>query len=145
MEYGIQKGDVCGRNGCTGIIEEHPRVGECACHIIQPCAYCSTPVEFCPECGWDAAEELEEQLSREVAVSAHRSYKTPEMVYNELPDGEFGYVYSHIDRTFVEVKGKHNGLSRKEILKRLGCDYEYCMPKFKLFTSSEFVVSYFTD
>lgn len=57
MEEGIEKGEVCNRNGCDGIIESAGKEGSCSCHINPPCSYCTTSDEFCPKCGWDAAEE----------------------------------------------------------------------------------------
>ena len=63
---GIERGQQCNRDGCTGVIQEHDREGGCSCHINPPCGYCTTPREFCPECGWDALEEYSEpQLSQE--------------------------------------------------------------------------------
>ena len=56
MEVGYCEGDVCGRDGCEGILEQHP-VENCSCHINPPCSQCTTPREFCPVCDWDASEE----------------------------------------------------------------------------------------
>lgn len=53
---GFEKGEVCGRNGCTGIIKERDR-GVCSCHINPPCAACTEEVAYCEECGWDSAED----------------------------------------------------------------------------------------
>lgn len=54
---GYEEGEVCGRDGCDGIIEEHDIDGGCSCHINPPCSYCTTPKEFYPVCGWEAADE----------------------------------------------------------------------------------------
>jgi hypothetical protein len=50
-EPGYEEGGVCNRNGCTGIIAEHP-VENCSCHIDPPCGACTTPREYCPVCDW---------------------------------------------------------------------------------------------
>lgn len=50
---GYAEEDVCNRDGCHGIIGQHPPEN-CACHIRPPCNACMAPREFCPVCGWDA-------------------------------------------------------------------------------------------
>lgn len=57
VEPGFVKGEVCGRDGCQGIIEEHEKDGGCTCFINPPCSYCVEPCEFCPECDWQASDE----------------------------------------------------------------------------------------
>jgi len=52
VEFGLYEGDVCNRNSCKGVIEEHP-VENCSCHINPPCSACTEPREYCPECGWE--------------------------------------------------------------------------------------------
>ncbi|MDC7248648.1 MAG: hypothetical protein PQJ49_01860 [Sphaerochaetaceae bacterium] len=54
---GYVAGETCNREGCKGIIEEHDTDGGCACHLHAPCSYCETSREFCPECGWEGADE----------------------------------------------------------------------------------------
>lgn len=56
MGHGVEEGDVCGRNGCEGVIEVHPVEG-CSCHISPPCSACTKPRNFCPECGWELADD----------------------------------------------------------------------------------------
>jgi hypothetical protein len=53
---GYEEGDVCGRDGCTGIIEER-EVENCSCHISPPCAQCVEDRTYCPECGWRGKDE----------------------------------------------------------------------------------------
>lgn len=59
---GTKKGEMCNRNGCTGIIEEGEKEGCCSCHINPPCSYCTTQTEYCPVCGWSAEDEQNEYL-----------------------------------------------------------------------------------
>jgi hypothetical protein len=56
IEIGYCEDDVCGRNGCKGILKLRP-VENCSCHISAPCSACTTPGEYCPECDYDAREE----------------------------------------------------------------------------------------
>ena len=55
---GNEPGDVCWRNGCQGVISQHPHPG-CSCHIKPPCSGCTEPREYCPECGWEAQDDLD--------------------------------------------------------------------------------------
>lgn len=57
MQHGFEKGEVCGRNGCKGIIDEHESETGCSCHINPPCGHCTTPREFCPVCDWHHEED----------------------------------------------------------------------------------------
>lgn len=58
MEKGNIKGDVCNRDGCLGIIDEHEKEGSCSCHINPPCGYCTTDSSYCPECGWEPSDDI---------------------------------------------------------------------------------------
>jgi hypothetical protein len=48
---GYVEGDICGRNGCAGVIAEH-RPDNCYCHIDPPCGACTAPRGYCPVCDW---------------------------------------------------------------------------------------------
>lgn len=55
-EFGHLDGETCWRNGCQGVIAEHP-VENCSCHISPPCGACTEPREYCPECDWRARDD----------------------------------------------------------------------------------------
>lgn len=55
---GYLKGDKCNRNECKGNIDEHDKDGSCRCHINPPCSYCTTDTAYCPECGWQPADDI---------------------------------------------------------------------------------------
>lgn len=55
-DLGYAEGDVCGRNGCTGIIDSHPSEN-CSCHISPPCFACTSPRNFCPDCDWEEKDD----------------------------------------------------------------------------------------
>lgn len=146
MRFGYQKGDVCGRNGCTGIIKEREVSGCCSCHLSAPCSYCTTPRGYCPECGWDSADGELLALKGASAWSFFpRTYFSLQEQFDRLADGEFGYVVWATFGTGQVVRGKHGGLSREEIKRRLGCADVYSMAQFKEYSDSEFMLSYFTD
>ena len=51
---GTQTGEMCNRDGCTGIIGEYEKEGCCSCHTGHPpCAYCVEDNHYCPVCGWN--------------------------------------------------------------------------------------------
>lgn len=64
MNEGIEKGELCNRNGCGGIIDQKESESGCSCHINPPCSFCQTPREFCETCGWDAKEEQDSYYVR---------------------------------------------------------------------------------
>lgn len=49
---GIEEGEVCGRNGCDGIIKLPPVEG-CTCFNCAPCSQCFNNKLICPTCGWE--------------------------------------------------------------------------------------------
>ncbi len=53
---GQLEGEVCGRQGCKGVIKERP-VENCSCHIAPPCGEHTEPREHCETCGWDARDD----------------------------------------------------------------------------------------
>lgn len=146
-QKGLYKGEVCNRDGCKGIIDEKIVEGCCSCHIKPPCSYCTTPKEFCPECGWDA--EAEQGLYFDSNVingdEVGRRYKSSQELFNEIPDGQFGWVIWSSNMSFMIIKGKHLNMTRKEICEKVGCADIQCMANFKYWTNTEFMLSYFTD
>ncbi len=48
---GTAEGEVCGRDGCAGVIELTP-VDDCACHISPPCFQHENQTFCCPVCEW---------------------------------------------------------------------------------------------
>ena len=56
VEYGTYDGEVCNRDNCKGVIDLYPPIN-CSCHINPPCPACTNPQFYCPECGWEEANE----------------------------------------------------------------------------------------
>lgn len=58
QEPGYLAGEICGRDGCEGIIVKGESEYGCSCHMgAPPCSSCTTPREYCPECDWRAKDE----------------------------------------------------------------------------------------
>lgn len=55
-DFGYSEGDICGRDGCTGVIDLEP-VKDCSCHISPPCWNHENADMYCRECGWRAADD----------------------------------------------------------------------------------------
>ena len=150
MNKGIFEGEMCNRDGCTGVIEAYDKDGCCSCHTCAPCSYCTTQTEYCPKCGWSAEEEqhtyIEEYYSHNSTDEKPRARKTGEQLYNELPDGEFGYIrVASGSHTIIHLRGKHNGLSREDIFRRVGCADRKSMARMKMYDDKEFELTYFND
>jgi len=99
-ELGYLSGEVCERNGCQGVIEEKESDGCCSCHIAPPCSYCETPLEHCPECDWDALEELE---AEQHAIWQAAMTKTPEQKAAERRYWELTKI-KHMAKRFDPTK-----------------------------------------
>jgi carbon storage regulator CsrA len=56
-EIGYLKDEVCNRNGCKGLLQEHEKDGCCSCHLNPPCSYCTSSSEYCDVCGWEGEHE----------------------------------------------------------------------------------------
>ncbi len=56
---GEEKGDICNRDGCKGILEDDGSMDDrsCSCHINAPCSKCETDTIRCSECDWNYQEE----------------------------------------------------------------------------------------
>jgi len=58
IEGGYFKGELCGRYGCQGIIDEYEDDRGCQCpNGHPPCSYCVDSRAYCEECGWDGKDE----------------------------------------------------------------------------------------
>jgi len=55
-KIGFEEGDVCGRDGCEGVIKLQPSE-DCSCHLSAPCHFCTSRQYHCPECDWLAEDE----------------------------------------------------------------------------------------
>lgn len=53
--FGINEGDVCGRDGCEGNLER--KIENCSCHITPPCWACTNTPLCCSGCGVEVREE----------------------------------------------------------------------------------------
>lgn len=58
MKYGCDEGEICGRNGCTAVIELKESDRSCSCHINPPCSACTEAREWCPECGYERKDDF---------------------------------------------------------------------------------------
>ena len=87
-EIGYSKGEICNRDGCNGIIDEHQKEGCCSCHINPPCSYCVEPNAYCETCGWDAKEEQEEYDKEQIELHKNIEpyYIQMQNKYNEARD-----------------------------------------------------------
>jgi len=78
MEEGYLKGEMCNRDNCKGIIQEHDSDCGCSCHINPPCSYCETSREYCPECDWDGREEQMHQQDQ-VSKTTYKGFGNKQM------------------------------------------------------------------
>ena len=105
-QYGYLKGEVCNRDKCKGIIDEHEKEG-CSCHMHPPCSSCVTDKHYCPICDWSGEEEqmeCNEKISQGYRKIQPVEYKikTPADLDNTKIDyistfgGYYNYVYEGV-------------------------------------------------
>lgn len=96
IEEGYCKGETCNRDGCQGVIIENDEGGSCSCHINPPCDHCTTPREYCPECGWDALEEQRE-LDAAAYKAAEKSRESAKEALAAPPSPEDGEIWFQVN------------------------------------------------
>lgn len=106
INEGIEKGESCNRDGCSGIIKEHEKEGGCSCHINPPCGYCTEPTAYCDECGWDDKEEQEEH-DRAVSKATEANaayYKEEREKFGRLRDLFYRKYRGEIEAEKLEMR-----------------------------------------
>lgn len=115
---GFEVDENCNRNGCIGVIQERDIDGCCSCHIHPPCGYCTTPKEYCPECGWDSEEDYNEitpfMLMYKPLIKKYREWE-----FTPIPPRYCGDELKPIwcvNQYFDEIYEKQisNGLTKEE-------------------------------
>jgi hypothetical protein len=91
MNLGIEAGEICNREGCKGVIEEHPKDRSCSCHIAPPCSSCVDDRHYCPECDWQGIED-------------QRSYKPPTSDTYNVATGWVEYAKRELDNTKIDYR-----------------------------------------
>lgn len=118
---GIEKGDLCNRDGCKGIIDEHEKEGGCSCHISPPCGYCTEPCAYCETCGWDDKEEFADHENERLRLynknkdyyeSENRKFQEQRDLFykkfrGELEITEFDYRKESHSNSSMRVLGVH--------------------------------------
>jgi len=139
-EVSFEVGQVCGRKGCKGTIEEHPSDGGCSCHINPPCSYCVDPREYCGTCGWEAADDLVVQAEGTI-------YFAPipyvEKVRRVLDPSKIDYTISMHSNSSQKCEGVYPpGTTREEVLARVKGTFG---GRFESFGGGKFSYIAYTD
>lgn len=132
MTIGYEKGEVCNRNNCSGIIEEYDIDGSCSCHVNPPCSYCTTPKEYCPACGWDAKEEQDEEyLNKPNEIIKNIFQPVKYKTIKDLDKTKIDWIIKLHTHFSMICEGVYPpGISIEEIRKKVdgtfGGRFEYC-------------------
>lgn len=159
---GYCKGELCNRDGCTGIIKEKESDGGCCCHINPPCSYCETAREYCSECDWDAKEEYDKYENERLKAVIEYNNR-PEVIESrrieedkrQKEEEEFWEMYTgkkpvdkyrprHKGHTHFShiIYGIHPNMTRSEIEKQVRGTFG---GRFKSFTDHSFEYVAYTD
>lgn len=87
---------------------------------------------------------MKEYAKKQTSVTYQ--YKSDEQLFNELKDGEFGYIrVVSGGHTIVRLKGKHPNMTSGEIYAKLNLYENPHMPRMRRFTDTTFELTYFCD
>ncbi len=110
---GIEKGEICNRNSCKGIIDEHEKETGCSCHINAPCGSCERDYSFCPECDWNAEDE---RTSYHISDKDRKYYIEQNRKFQEARDKFYNlYHSSELVSEFNYRSESHSNSSMKKI------------------------------
>ncbi|WP_019567327.1 hypothetical protein [Agrobacterium sp. 10MFCol1.1] len=139
-EVGYEVGQVCGREGCLGLLEEHDTDQSCSCHINAPCSKCTTPREYCPVCKWEAEDDL-------VVEAEGTIYFAPipfvEKVRRVLDPSKIDYTISMHSNSSQKVEGVYPaGTTREDVIARVQGTFG---GRFERFGGGKFTYIAYTD
>lgn len=137
---GVCEGDICGRQGCRGIINEHPPEN-CSCHINPPCSACTSPCAFCPSCEW---EEKDDSLINDYRVNVNPNngeYRTwtPRLLDETKIDWR---SFSHTHSSMKKQGCYPEGTTQDDVLKKVEGTFG---GRFESFGNGKFEYIAYTD
>ena len=126
--HGLTSGDVCNRDSCKGLMIEQDKDTCCSCHINPPCSHCVDMIYECDECGSETEPPSLESTSttRVNTDSPWMRIKTPQEVFNGLPDDVFGYITIPGAYYWMEYKGKYpESMGSADIVEKFNTCFGY--------------------
>lgn len=138
--YGIKEGELCNRDYCKGIVETHP-VENCSCHLHPPCGACTSPRNFCPECGW---EEKDDVIINDYVVNVDRKTNLHKMwTPRPLDPTKIDYRnYSHTHFSMIKEGVYPEGTTMEEVRKVVEGTFG---GRFEYFGNGKFKYIAYTD
>lgn len=135
MEIGYAKGEVCNRDGCAGIIDQHESNSGCSCHINPPCGYCETSREYCPVCEWDGREEqIESQkIDPEIQKKNQEYFEREQKKWDEARELFNKKFRGEIPADKVEIRSEshtHFSMKRRAVFPK-GTNWQDLLPQLK--------------
>jgi hypothetical protein len=118
MDIGYEKGEICNRNGCNGILVERDTDKCCSCHISAPCSYCTDSRVYCLKCDWDGREEQIEE-DKKTSRSIKKEYEVfKPRTMGDLDRTKIDYICStHTHFSMIKKGVFPKGTKRYEVEK----------------------------
>lgn len=148
---GTETGEMCNRNGCTGIIEESPKHGSCSCHINPPCSHCVDDNHYCPECDWQGIEDqrnypilgAQGMYNRLMQREDNYRDKIDRMRKGEIPaDKITWYAKGHTNFSMYKIGAYPEGTTREQVEKEVLGTFG---GRFEQFGNGKFTYIAYTD
>ena len=122
-ESGYTEGELCNRNGCTGVIKEHP-VENCSCHINPPCSSCTSPRGYCESCGWEESED--EVVEQKYTGRVFTPQPSRELDETKIDWKSFSHTHFSMIKRGVYPIGTPIEEIRKAVNGTFGGRFNYC-------------------
>lgn len=143
-EIGLREDDVCGRDGCTGVMEKQDKDTSCSCHICPPCSHCVDATYECSLCGFET-EPPPAVIHKPTATPiVNRDRKSNKERYDALSSEEFGYLTIQGKYYWMEYWGKFPAwMTVKQILENFNVcfGYKWIIPP----SNGQFHLKVYTD
>ena len=126
MKEGIEKGQVCNRNGCNGTIAEYEKEGGCSCHVSPPCSFCTEDNSYCPLCEWYANEIIvqESKIKSIGGTLFEDPFRSMRLIKGKMESGTGidkleWFNTSHTNSTMVKTGVYPKGMAKEELVKKI--------------------------
>ena len=139
MSKGIEEGDVCGRDVCTGIIQLQ-KSENCSCHINPPCSSCTRVKLHCAACNWEAEEYLfnDHIVMKNTKTKIWEGWKLRPLD----PKNIDWHSYSHTYSSMIKEGVYPAGTTKEEVLKVVNGTFG---GRFEYFKDGKFKFIAYTD
>ncbi|BEE05656.1 hypothetical protein VAWG002_28520 [Aeromonas veronii] len=104
---GTDDGEICGRDGCDGVMRIVDSGSCCSCHICAPCGHCTEYLVCCDKCGEEFdSSKTQFHEPKQAANQSVTPIKPPVDHFSEMDGSKLDWLsFSHSSCSMIK-KGK---------------------------------------